>query len=562
MTVVRELTTLLNFDVDDREAKKWEGRIDGFARKASAVAIGIGTALAAAFSIDKIVQAGDAYTTTMNRLGASTASAVEATQAFEGLYTSARETGIAVDESSKAFMRFSPAMQKLGYGMSDTISLIDGLQKGLLAAGATAQESGSVFQQLGQAINANVFQGEELGSFLENASPTLVSTFAEALGTTSDKLKELGSEGKLTAKNVLPAMLQAAKAGRDEFGRMRVTVGLAMARSGVAVDRFTAELERAFRFTEILARGIEAVGQKIDQWRSYIPSIGRVVNELGGLESILRALGYGIVFVTGVTLALNGALSALIVRAAVLAAPFLAFSAAIVLAGAMIDDFIKWVKNDGTKTLFGDWFGDFDSVVAPLKSAFDEVSNTLASVPGRVKAAWDWLKAYLKQFWNDIIAGWPDWVKGALGLNLTSSQDPAERRRQAGGAGGEETASPATNWFYDTMRPFLGALGMRQRIIEPDGTELLLPKGGDMLGALNDNYLRRFNPAGSTVSTQNNSATVTNNVTVNATGVSGPEVAAATQRGMDRALFREYWLENMAREARGARMAHPGVESR
>ncbi|PWC26412.1 hypothetical protein CR165_23410 [Pseudoroseomonas aestuarii] len=117
---------------------------------------------------------------------------------------------------------------------------------------------------------------------------------------------------------------------------------------------------------------------------------------------------------------------------------------------------------------------------------------------------------------------------------------------------GERITEPAANGFLNFIHPLLGALGMRQCIIQSDGSELLLPRGGDMLGALNDNYLRRASPAGSTVSTQNNSATVTNNVTVNATGVSGPEVAAATQRGMDRTMFREYWLENMAR---------PGVEA-
>lgn len=557
MTVVRELTTLLNFDVDDREAKKWEGRIDGFARKASAVAIGIGTALAAAFSIDKIVKAGDAYTTTMNRLGASTASAVEATQAFEGLYASARETGIAVDESSKAFMRFSPAMQKLGYGMSDTISLIDGLQKGLLAAGATAQESGSVFQQLGQAINANVFQGEELGSFLEGASPTLVNTFAEALGTTSDKLKELGSEGKLTAKNVLPAMLQAAKAGRDEFGRMRVTVGLAMARSGVAVDRFTAELERAFRFTEILARAIEAVGRKIDQWRSYLPSVRRVVDELGGLESILRALAFGIVSVTAVTLALNGALSALIIRAAALAAPFLAFSAAVILAGAVLEDFYEWVSGGPRKTVFGDWFGPIDKLVAPLKPALDQINKILTGTPDEVIKAWDKLKEYFRNWAGEAFANFPPFIQRFLGVEpeLPAQDLPAYSGR-AREMAGDRITEPAANGFLNFIRPLLGALGMRQRIIQPDGSELLLPKGGDMVGAINDNYLRRSNPASSTVTTTVH-APVTNTVTVHATGVSGPEVASATQRGMGDALGSEMWQGRIARELR---MRHPNVE--
>lgn len=558
--IVRELQTLLSFRADNREAQKWEQGLERMQR----LALGLGAALAGAFGIRKIIEAGDAYTTTMNRLGASTTTAEQATQAYEGLYASARETGIAVQDSSKAFMRFSPAMTRLGYNLTDTIALVDGLQKGLLAAGSTAAESASVFQQLGQAINSGVFQGEELGSFLENASPTLVAKFAEALGTTADKLKKMGEDGKLTTSNVLPALIAAARAGRDEFGRMRVTVALAMARSGIAIDRFTAELERAFQFTEKLARVIETAGKKFDEWRAYIPTIQRVVNELGGLEQILASVALGVIYVTAVIAASNGALTAMIARFAVLSAGIMA----VVAAGLLLHDFFTWMQGGDTKTLFGEMFGSFQDVIGPYKPGLDELKRQLEEVktilvgtPDEAAAAWARLKTYLKGFWNDVTAEWPAWAKTAIGIEGDGAAAVAgagasliERAREPiAEAYRRDDPSSIGDWFMRELRDVLGALGVRQRVQQPDGSTQLLAPGQSM----NDALLRRTGPAGTAV--QNNSATVTNNVTVNATGVSGPEVASAAQQGINQVLSTGHWFERLARE--GA-MANPAFEGR
>ena len=587
--VIRELITLLGFSVNEKGAREYERELDRVANKATQLAAGIGAVLAGAFGITKIIEAGDAYTSTMNRLGAATAGPEQAAEAFSALYSSARETGVAVDETSKAFMRFSPAMQRAGYGMDDTIGLIDGIQKGLLSAGATAAETSSVFLQLGQAINSGTFAGDELRSFLEGAPPSLVNRFAEAVGTTSDKLKEMGSNGQLTAKNVLPALIEAAKAGRDEFGKMRVTVGLATARTRVAMDYFIAQLDRAFHFTERLAEIIEEAGRKFDDWRRYIPTIRDATNELGGLERILGAVAWGVGAATVAIGLLNGALSTLLLRFALI--PGLVF-----LAGAMLQDFYAWVTGADVETQFGKWFGPFDQLVAPLKDAMKDVKTLFTGAPDEIQKAWDRLKAYFVSWAPEALKNFPPFIQRWLGVepseppqDLDAYRARAQQMDRERGAalaqsrrgapekegpglleridaalgGAQQPAPPpqdhtsrtAGDWLTD----MLGAIGVRQQVQQPDGTLKLLQPGESMTAAVNDALMRR-GAAGTTnnvTTTQN--ATVTNNVTVNATGTSGAEVASATQRGMGDVLLERFWEDRMARNLRSASPAYEGA---
>lgn len=560
--IIRELSTLLNFKVDPRGANQFDRKLDALANRATQFAAGIGAALAGAFGIDQIIKAGDAYTTSMNRLGASTATAEEAAQAYEGLYESARSTGIAVEESSRAFMRFQPAMQKAGFGIQDTIGLVDGLQKGLLAAGATAAESSSVFQQLGQAINSGVLQGEELNALLENASPTIVQAFADSLSIAREELKEMASEGKLVAKNVLPALVAAAKAGRDEFGKMRVTTELAMARSRVAMDRFFAELDRGIRFTEGLANAIEAAGRKLDEWRRYIPTISRAVDELGGLERILGAVAIGTAAVTTAVLALNGALLTMVTR--ILLVPGL-IAGAVAIAGLLLQDLYYYFKNDGTKTLFGEWLGPVDELIGPIKPALDglkdsldDVAKILTGTPDEAIRAWDRLRQRIQTLFDGITDSWPDWAK--TGMRVIAQGD-REMGRFTGdlvtgareGAADGSILSRMGDAIVADLRRALGALGFRQQVEGPDGKLRLLQPGEQM----NDALMRRPASTTNTVTvTQTNTIPVEVNVT--ATGTSGAEVAGAAERGVRQGVGTvNLDADRLAREVR---MAIPGIE--
>jgi tape measure domain-containing protein len=567
MTVVRELMTLLSFKMNDREATRYEQRLNQVANNVNRFAAGIGASLAGAFGVRELIQAGDAYTMTMNRLRAATGGPDGAAEAFEKLYASARETGVAVSETSKAFSRFSPAMARAGMSVDDTIALVDGIQKGLLAAGSTATETSSVFLQLGQAINSGTFAGDELRAFLEAAPASLVNKFAEALGTTSDKLKELGSQGKLTTKNVLPALLAAARAGRKEFEAMKTPVQLAMDRSRVAVDRFIGEFDRAFLFTERLARQIERVGVQFDEWRKYIPRIREAANEFGGLNQILGAVALGAGAVTVATIAMNGVFGVTLARLALL-------TGSIAFVGAALQEVYTYVKNDGTKTLIEEWIGPYDQVAARLKPVLEELKASfldlkaiMTGAPDEVAAAWERLAARIKaafsSLWSEALdaSGLPDWAKERLGGRATATPEQRAARAERSWWGpvgtlppGEvEGPDPILEWLQSKARDVGGWLGLQQRVEQPDGSMRLLAPGE----AMSDAMLRRGAGSSGNV-TVTSTVTAPVEVTVTATGTSGAEIAGAAERGVTQGM--DQVRLNADRQARDLLSAIPGVE--
>lgn len=304
--VIRELIVSLGFDINKRPLDELENRIDRIPGKISPVVgqlrnmfVAAAAGLSLGAGVREFVKAGDEITKVNNRLRES---AQVPAEAFELIYNSARETGVAMMDTSAAFMRFAPAMRAAGFGDGAVISTLDGLQKSLIAAGSSAAETGSILTQLGQAVNSNNFAGDELKSFLENAPPALVDEFAKALGVAREEIKKLGSEGKLTNKNVLPALIAAAKASQNSFGRMQVTVDLALARARVAWTRFAAELNSTMGLNDAIVRGIQAIGNSLDWLRTKLPAIMEFINQNIGLQGSLEALGIAMALVFGPSL--------------------------------------------------------------------------------------------------------------------------------------------------------------------------------------------------------------------------------------------------------------------
>lgn len=103
--------------------------------------------------------------------------------------------------------------------LEKSIKMAETLQKALVVGGGTSEENERALTQLRQGLSSGVLQGDELRSLREQA-PYLAQTLAEGLakvddkfiGTTIGDLKELGSEGELTADTVIKAF----EAMRDE----------------------------------------------------------------------------------------------------------------------------------------------------------------------------------------------------------------------------------------------------------------------------------------------------------------------------------------------------------
>jgi tape measure domain-containing protein len=226
-------------------------------------------ALALGQAVRSLVSAGDAYTASLGRLAQATGSVERAREIYEALYRNALQTGVAVTESVDAFQRFAIASRAIGATSDQVARLVGGLQRAAIVGGATPQEIASATLQLGQALAAGTLQGEELRAILE-AMPLLAEALAAELGVTIGQLRELGSEGQLTAERIFPALLLAGERLNAEFERAPLTLGRAFGQLEAAAGNFLAQLDQAVGLTGALARGIAAAATALDRVRGGV----------------------------------------------------------------------------------------------------------------------------------------------------------------------------------------------------------------------------------------------------------------------------------------------------
>ena len=226
----------------------------------------------------QIAKAGDAATAALARLASATGSASAAERAFEGLFRLSQQTGIAVADSAGAFARFAVAAKEVGATNDQVLRLVGGLQKAGIVAGASAEETGAATQQLAQALASGVLQGDELRSLLENM-PQLAQALAKELGVGIGQLRQMGSEGKLTADRVLPALIAAGEKLAAEFDKLPPTMGRAFGVLGAAMDNFASQLDKALGLSQAIAKAAMEAATAVNAVQRYVAPTDRQAAE-------------------------------------------------------------------------------------------------------------------------------------------------------------------------------------------------------------------------------------------------------------------------------------------
>ncbi len=213
-----------------------------------------------------VARAGDAMTTSLNRLQAATGSVAEASRVYEELGRLALQTGVAAGESAGAFARFSIAAREIGATNTEVVQLVRTIQQAGAIAGSSTQETASATLQLSQALASGRLQGDELRSILE-AMPNLAEELARALGVSIGELRRMGEAGELTSRRVFDALLQASTRINEQFQQLTPTMSQSFSVLGVAMTTFVERLDRAAELSQTIAAAARAAANALNSIR-------------------------------------------------------------------------------------------------------------------------------------------------------------------------------------------------------------------------------------------------------------------------------------------------------
>lgn len=224
---------LVQFEDEIRQAAMAQSDFNNELREGTSAANGllgrIG-AIASAYlsfqSIKGLVGLSDDMTNTVARLNLINDGLYTTEELQQMIFESAQRTFAPYQDTADMVAKLGMQARAAFADNAEIVAFAEQINKTFTIAGTHAQGVESVMLQLTQAMAAGRLQGEELNAILDNAQPIVANIqryLEEAMNIDASNIKELASEGVITAEIIKNAMFYAAEETNKAFESMPMT---------------------------------------------------------------------------------------------------------------------------------------------------------------------------------------------------------------------------------------------------------------------------------------------------------------------------------------------------
>lgn len=160
-------------------------------------------------------------------------------------------------ETANAVASIGLQTEGLWESNQELIQFTEVLNKQFAIAGTSAEGQAAATLQMTQALGSGVLRGEELNSVLEQA-PNIITLIQDELGIGRMELRQMASDGEITAEVVKTALLNAVDETNDAFNKMPMTWSQIWTQfKNEAINAFTPV---AMQFSSLInSRGFQAM---------------------------------------------------------------------------------------------------------------------------------------------------------------------------------------------------------------------------------------------------------------------------------------------------------------
>lgn len=252
--------------------KKTEKSVDSLTKKLGKLA----KAYLGVMGARAVLTTADTITSAENRLNNLPSGTQKSTQnSMDKMYTASQNSRMNyTDMMSNVSKSMTLADKAFQGNIDNAIRFQEIMAKSYTLGGASAAEQSSSMYQLIQALGSGILQGDELRSVREGAPIAYkeIEKFAQGLYNTTESLKDLASEGKITSDIVVAAMMKAGKGIDEAFENTDMTFAQA--------------------FTNIRNTAIKA-------FEPVLQRLNDALNSDAG-KAIVNGIGQALIFVAGV----------------------------------------------------------------------------------------------------------------------------------------------------------------------------------------------------------------------------------------------------------------------
>lgn len=252
-------------------------------------------------SIGKALNISDELMMTVSRLNMMN-DGVQSTQELVNMvYAAAQDARGSFAEMADVVARFGNNAKDAFSSSEEVIAFADLVQKQMTIAGASTQEASNAMLQLSQALGSGVLRGDELNSIFEQA-PNLIQSIADYLDVPIGQIREMASEGELSADVVKAAIFASADEINAKFEQMPMTWGqIWQSMQNTALIAFQPVLQRLndIANSEAFQTFVDGAIQAMATIANIVLNIFDLIGMVGGFVadnwSIISPIVYGVI---------------------------------------------------------------------------------------------------------------------------------------------------------------------------------------------------------------------------------------------------------------------------
>lgn len=367
----------------------------------------------------------------------------------------------------------------------EIVQFAEQLNKQMALSGAYGSSAQAAIFQLEQGLASGVLRGDELNSVMEQ-TPTLAKSIAEYLGVDVGQLREIGSQGQITADIVKKALFEAAEDTNAEFEKTPMTWA----------QVWTVASNTAVRALDPLLTAINWVANNIQTIGPIVVSLGTAFGVMLIAANWTNILTFATEKAAVAQAFLNAVMSA---NPAALAAVGVLVLVAAFYAGIAAVNHFAGTSISATGIITGAFatLGAFvfNGVLVPLQNGFAAFVNFLANVftnpLAAVKIAFYDMAITVMQYLQNIAQG----LEGLLnkipgvtvdltsGVNATVTKLQRDRHYEKWASGYTEVVKPWENFdlgkAYNAGHDWGANLG-KSGLMGTSTAELEIPQAADM----------------------------------------------------------------------------------
>lgn len=175
-------------------------------------------------TVTGFVNLSDTMTQTKARLDMMNDGLQDTAELNQMIYESAQRSRGAYQGTAELVSKLGTLAGNAFNSSAEIVDFAEQINKQIALSGASTQAADAALLQLTQAMSSGVLRGEELNSILEQ-TPTIAKSIADYMGVTTGQMRELASEGQVTAEVVKNAMFDAAEKTNEKFEQIPMTWG-------------------------------------------------------------------------------------------------------------------------------------------------------------------------------------------------------------------------------------------------------------------------------------------------------------------------------------------------